>query len=114
MDQQTVPIELLQRTGLAETQTQVEEFCRRWKISALELFGSALREEFDDKSDVDLLVSFEPDSQWSLLDLIAMEDALAEIVGRPVDLVTRRSVERSRNWRRRREILGSARILYAA
>ncbi len=93
---------------------QVDEFCRRWKITELSLFGSALGDEFGPESDVDFLVSFAPDADWSLLDHIGMEQELSEIVGRKAEVATRRSVERSENWIRREAILGSAREIYVA
>jgi len=43
---------------------RIEEFCRRWKIREFSLFGSVLREDFRPDSDVDVLVSFEPDAEW--------------------------------------------------
>ena len=94
--------------------TAITNFCKRWKIAELAVFGSALREDFGPDSDVDFLVTFQPDASWSLLDHAAMEEELAEILGRKVDLVTRRAVERSRNWLRRRAILESAQPYYAA
>jgi len=93
---------------------EIKAFCERWKIAELALFGSALREDFGPDSDVDFLVTFRPEASWSLLDHAAMEEELSQILGRKVDLVTRRSVERSRNWLRRREILQSAQPYYAA
>ena len=41
-------------------QQQIIDFCRRWEITELALFGSVLRDDFDPKSDVDVLVTFEP------------------------------------------------------
>jgi predicted nucleotidyltransferase len=93
---------------------RIEEFCHRWKIVELSLFGSALREDFRPDSDVDLLVRFAPDADWSLLDHARMERELSEILGREVDLVSRTAVEASPNWIRRQEILNTARSLYAA
>ena len=90
------------------------EFCRRWKVSELALFGSALREDFKPESDVDVLVAFAPNAKWSLMDLVSMQDELSRLWQRPVDLVTRRAVERSQNWIRRRAILESAEVVYAA
>jgi len=40
---------------------QIEDFCRRWKIKELALFGSVLREDFRPDSHIDALVTFEPD-----------------------------------------------------
>ena len=91
----------------------VAAFCRRWRIQELAVFGSALREDFHSDSDLDVLVSYAPDAAWSLLDHVAMEEELARLVGRPVDLVTRRAVERSENWIRRQAILESAQVVYA-
>ncbi len=92
----------------------VEAFCRKWKISELALFGSVLRDDFRPDSDVDVLVSFAQEADWSLLDHMAMEEELAGILGRKVDLVSRRAIERSANRIRRQAILGSAEVVYAA
>src|SRR3990170_2944244 len=82
--------------------------CRRWKILRLEVFGSALREDFGPDSDIDLLVTFSPDAEWSLFDHVRMTEELAAILGRDVDLISRRAVERSHNWIRRQAILDSS------
>jgi hypothetical protein len=95
-------------------QGAIAEFCRRWKITELALFGSALRDDFRSASDVDLLVTFAPDAAWSLLDDVQMQDELQEMLGRDVDLVSRRAIEQSHNWIRRRAILESAETIYAA
>lgn len=94
--------------------TTIAEFCRRWRMLKLEVFGSALRDDFGPHSDVDFLVTFEADAQWSLFDLVDAETELASIVGRPVDLVEREPIEKSPNWLRRRAVLSSARTVYAA
>ncbi len=93
---------------------RLREFCHRWKIAELRLFGSALREDFRSDSDLDLLVSFAPEADWSLLDHVAMEEELASILGRKVDLVSRRAIERSSNWIRRKAILESAEPYFVA
>jgi predicted nucleotidyltransferase len=89
-------------------------YCRRWKIEELAVFGSALRNDFRSDSDVDVLVAFLPDADWSLLDHVQMQDELSGLLGRKVDLISKRAVERSDNWIRRRAILESARVIYAA
>jgi len=100
--------------ALPITNEQLREFCRRWKVAQLAAFGSALRDDFGPGSDLDLLVTFLPEAEWSLIDSIQMEGELSELVGRPVDLVSRRAIERSRNPIRRQAILGSAKTIYAA
>ncbi len=93
---------------------KVAAFCRKWQITELALFGLILRDDFRPDSDVDVLVSFADEADWSLLDHVVMEEELAGILGRKVDLVTRRAVERSANRIRRQAILGSAEVVYAA
>jgi len=92
---------------------RLEGFCRRWSITELALFGSALRGDFRSDSDVDLLVSFSEDAHHSLLDLVRMQNELAQMFGREVDLVERTTIERSRNYIRRKAILTSAEAIYA-
>ena len=91
---------------------KIEEFCRKWKIARLELFGSALRDDFRPESDVDILVTFEPDDSWSLFDHVDMQDEIAEILERKVDLVERLAVEESPNRFRRKAIQESAEVIY--
>ena len=93
---------------------KIIEFCRRWKIIEFALFGSVLREDFSPESDIDVLVSFAPDANWSLLDHVEMQDELKMIFGRKTDLISRHGIERSRNHIRRREILETAKVIYAA
>jgi hypothetical protein len=100
--------------GIEIPSERIEAFCLRWRIRELELFGSALRNDFRPDSDIDLLVAFQPDADWSLLDHAAMEIELEGLLGRPVDLVSRRAVERSQNVIRRETILSGARSVYRA
>src|SRR6188768_4173658 len=83
-------------------------FCDRWHVARLDLFGSVVRDDFRPDSDVDVLVTFQPEANPGLLDHAAMEDELAELLGRPVDLLSRRAVERSANPIRRASILEGA------
>lgn len=93
---------------------RIADFCRRWKVREFALFGSVLRRDFSADSDVDVMVSFQPDAGWSLLDHVTMRDELIALFGRNVDLVTRKGIERSRNTLRRSAILESAEVVYAA
>ncbi len=86
-------------------------FCRRWEVTELALFGSALRADFRGDSDVDVLVSFAPDAKWSLFDLTAIQQELADMFGRKVDLVEEAAL---RNPYRRKAILDAKQTLYAA
>ena len=88
------------------------ELCRRFNVRRLDLFGSAARGEFKpDSSDLDFLVSFEPDAGWDLWDLVTMRDELIAAAGREVDIVVKEAL---RNPYRRREILAHREIVHAA
>ena len=91
---------------------EVETFCLRWQIKELSLFGSVLRNDFRPDSDVDVLVRFDPEARRTLFDLARMQDELQQILGRNVDLVSRRGIEMSRNYIRRKAILNSAEVVY--
>lgn len=93
---------------------ELETFCKKWKVKEFSLFGSVLREDFRPDSDVDVLVTFSSDAHWSLFDMAAMKKNLEALVGREVDLVSRRAIEASRNPIRRQSILSSSVVLHAA
>lgn len=93
------------------TDSQIEAFCRRWHVATLEVFGSIVRSDFRPDSDVDFLVTFKEGAVPGLA-FVHMQEQLKALVGRDVDLLTRKSIERSHNWIRRRDILSSARAIY--
>ena len=99
---------------LAVAPEKLQEFCRRWQIVELALFGSVLRGDFSPDSDIDVLVSFAEGAGHSLFELEDMESELKGIFGREVDLVTRRGIESSPNYLRRNAILGSAEVIYGS
>ena len=92
----------------------IQQFCRRWKIIELALFGSVLRPDFRADSDVDLMVSFADGADWGLLDHLEMQQELANLLQRPVDLISKRALERSANWVRRDAILATAQVIVSA
>ena len=106
--------DLLLRKTAPVSKEALAEFCRRWKVAELALFGSALREDFGPESDVDVLVTFATDADWSLFDHVKMEQELKALFKRDVDLVSRRAIERSQNWIRRKNILSTAQVVYVA
>lgn len=103
----------LQAQAIAVSSEAIDAFCERWRIRELALFGSVLRDDFNQASDIDVMVSFEPSARITLLDWATMADELERLFGRPVDLVTRKSVETSENYLRREAVLSSAQVLYA-
>ena len=87
-------------------------FCGRWQVTELALFGSVLRDDFGPDSDIDVLVRFDRQARHTLHDIEQMENELGRILGRDVDLVERTSIERSRNYIRRKVIFDSAETIY--
>jgi predicted nucleotidyltransferase len=73
-----------------------------------------LRADFRPDSDVDVLISFSPQAHVTLFDMARMQEELKTIFGRNVDLVSKRGVENSRNYLRRKAILESAQVIHAA
>ena len=89
----------------------IREFAERWGIRSIALFGSVLRDDFDESSDIDVLISFRPGNDADLFDLIQMKHELQDFFRRRVDLVEREAIV---NPFRKEEILKHSRTIYAA
>ena len=76
-------------TLIEQHRAQIERLCRAFHVRRLDVFGSVIREDFDPaSSDIDLLVEYDPAvGPPSLRDYFRLRDALADLLGRPVDLV---------------------------
>ena len=90
---------------------KIGEFCKRWSINEFSLFGSVLRDDFRPDSDIDVLVSIDPNAQIGLLEIAQMQIELENIFKRSVDMVEKEGL---RNPYRRHEILSTAQVIYAA
>ncbi len=95
---------------------QIAEFCRRWGIARLEIFGSALRNDFRPESDVDFVFTpgsgFKREKAYGPWMSDRMVEELSGLLGRPVDMLERSRVERMSNWIKRRHILQTALPVY--
>jgi len=91
---------------------KLSSFCQKWKVAEMSLFGSVAQGNARPDSDVDILISFTPDAGWSLLDHVAMQEEMSILLHRNVDLVTRKSIERSTNEIRKRSILENTVPIY--
>ena len=100
--------------AIALPEEAIADFCKQWKVEEFYLFGSILRDDFHADSDVDVMVQFAPNARFGLFEFMDMKAALEKICARKVDLLTKKSIEKSRNWIRRNEILGTARLFYVA
>lgn len=98
------------KTKIRIPRKKIADFCLRWKVTELSLFGSVLREDFRPDSDVDVLVTFSQEAQISLFDLVQMKIDLEKIFHRPVDIIEKDALE---NPFRKREILRTAQVVYA-
>ncbi|MDA8410049.1 MAG: nucleotidyltransferase domain-containing protein [Treponema sp.] len=84
---------------------------KKYRMKELSLFGSVLRDDFSDKSDIDLLVQFDENVELSLFDLFEIREAFEKAFGREVDLIEKAGL---RNPYRRDRILSTAKVVYAA
>ncbi len=96
-------------TGLDVDMQRLDELCRRYGVARLEVFGSVARGDADETSDLDLLYELAPGAKlgWEIEDL---KDALSQLFGRPVDLVSKRALHADL----RRDALAESRLVYAA
>jgi len=78
----------MSRAKIQIPKERIVDFCRRHQIRNLSLFGSVVREDFKQGSDIDILIEFKPGKRIGLLGLTALEFELSEIVGHKVDLNT--------------------------
>ena len=71
---------------------EIAALCKRWKIRRLDIFGSALRDDFGPDSDVDLLVEYAQEATWTLFDEARIQEELEELFRRPIDLISRNAL----------------------
>jgi predicted nucleotidyltransferase len=87
------------------------DFCRKYGVARLSVFGSVLRTDFDpNRSDLDLLVEFVPGVHKGLFKLVEMQSVLSRLFGRDVDLTTPNSLSKYF----RESVVGGAVVLYDA
>ncbi len=112
MNTRTTRIKIYSRLGISSQ--QLTQFCQNWKVAELALFGSILRDDFRPDSDIDLLVSYQPNAKRGLFEKMTMQEELENLLHRKVDLVSKQAIIQSRNWLRRKNILDSAEVIYVA
>ncbi len=75
------------------------------------IIGSVLRGDFRPDSDIDVLATFAADAMWSVFDHARMREELSALLGREADVTETAGL---RNPFRRREILATRKVIYAA
>ncbi|MEL4898008.1 nucleotidyltransferase domain-containing protein [Crocosphaera sp. Alani8] len=89
------------------SQIDINQICEKWNIRRLSLFGSILRDDFNENSDIDILIKFKPGARQGLLTLARLKYHLEDMTQRSVDVVVQESVKNSENWIRKQEILNT-------
>jgi len=97
------------RPGLSLPDEPLRALCARYHVRELAAFGSALRADFREDSDLDLLVAFQPTARIGLIAFLTLREELEKLAGRSVDLVSRAGLKRGV----RDEVLQHTRVLYA-
>ena len=104
-------IEKLRKNGIFFHYNDVVHLCEKYKIDELSLFGSSIRGDFSQNSDIDILVSFNKDSEITLFDIMDIENEFSSLLKRDVDIVEKESLK---NPIRKNKILSTREIIYAA
>lgn len=95
------------------SQRLIEVF-QEWAIVEVALFGSVLRDDFHEDSDIDFLITFAPEANQGLLTLARIKYQLEALLNRTVDLIPKESIEEGENWIRCQEIVNTAVTIYEA
>ena len=97
-------------SGIVLPAEKIAEICRKYQVRELSVFGSAARGDMQPESDIDLLVEFEPEASIGLFEFAGMEEELTALLGRKVDLVSKRGLKP----RVRPYVLRDATVVHAA
>jgi len=98
-----------QKSRIKIPKDRLVQFCEANHINRLSLYGSVLRDDFRQDSDIDMLIEFEPGSKVGLIKIARIENELSEILGRKVDLRTPKEL----SCYFRQDVLKSAKVEYA-
>jgi predicted nucleotidyltransferase len=101
---------IYQRLGI--NGEQLDSFCQENCIQELSVFGSVLRDDFNEESDIDILVSYHSSASVGLLESVELREKLSKLFKRKVDLLSKKAIEKSKNWLKKDIILNSAVIIY--
>ena len=96
---------------ISVSKDRLSRLCKKWKVQELAVFGSILRPDFNEDSDIDLLITFDEEAPWSLFDFVEMQTDFEHTFGRAVDIVEKKAL---RNPFRRHSILSDHQVIYAA
>ena len=103
-------IEKMKNNGIHLDYVEIASLCKKYNVKELSVFGSSIRDDFHENSDVDFLISYVDIWENSLFDMLRLKNELAQLLKRKVDLVEKEGLE---NPIRKRLILASAEVIYA-
>ena len=109
-EQQKVNLKVILTESMKIFYSEIAEFCQRFNILELALFGSVLREYFYPDSDIDILIVYDYSCQLTLSKLLDMQEELETKFGRAVDLVEKAMIK---NPYRLANILNTYQVIYA-
>jgi predicted nucleotidyltransferase len=104
-------MEKLKKNGIILNYNDIIRLCKKYSIVELSIFGSSIREDFTQNSDVDILVSFGSNPDITLFDIMDLENEFSILLKREVDIVEKESLK---NPIRKSKILSTREIIYAA
>jgi len=79
----------MNKTNIIKT---IVDYLKQYKVIEIGIFGSFARNEMTDKSDIDILVEYSRGT--TILDIVKMKQELYELIGRKIDLVSKRAVRK--------------------
>ncbi|GHV84499.1 hypothetical protein AGMMS50230_01070 [Spirochaetia bacterium] len=103
-------MEKLRKNGIFLNYDDIITICKKYYINELSIFGSSIRDDFNQNSDIDILVSFN-NSNINLFDIMDLENEFSKLLNREVDIVEKESLK---NPIRKNKILSTREIIYAA
>lgn len=106
--------EIMTINNLMIPDERLRKICEKYLVKELAVFGSVLSGDFNENSDIDLLYIFQDSAEHSLFSKVRIKEEFEKLFGRPVDLVSRRAIENSRNIFKKNSILENIKVIYAA
>lgn len=104
-------LEKMQKNGISIDEKTISDIAAKYGLQELSVFGSSIRDDFNENSDIDLIVVFRDSKAISLFDLMDIQEFFEAKFSRKVDLV---EPDGLRNPIRKKSILESKEILYVA
>jgi predicted nucleotidyltransferase len=100
----------LEKNGIYITHNDIERICKKYNLAELSIFGSSIRDDFNEDSDVDLLISFINIWENHPFDLLYIEEEFKVLLNKNIDVVCKDGLK---NPIRKKNILSNREILYA-